>query len=366
MKIKYISLPLLFVACLASCQTSYQPGVPLTITSIEMCDQYGESTLIQFGSYDIVVDTGAGADASHVKAVLNQKVSDKEIDLLILTHPHGDHIGGIINGAINGFSVKQIVDYGYTYDTNDNGTIDNSSYVQSYVNYRNNLIKKGASYLGIKETVEQSDKLVIDKKNDLILHWLHNDFYVGMDDVFPNKQMSAKNPNTTSVSFSLQYKKWHILMCGDVDSTLGEFSILVNEEKLFKKGSRVILKANHHASSSSMGYNFMEWCNPEMMFVSAAMVDGIIAPNPVVLGNGDGQQNHPNKSAVKRMKEITEEIYWNGINGDLTITIDGVNDYIIEGAGRHKNYYKKGTTELANVEEEKNVTLLNSEFGKYY
>ena len=49
MKLKYfLSIGLLLPACLISCnKKSYKPGDPLTITSIEMCDEYGDATLIQ-------------------------------------------------------------------------------------------------------------------------------------------------------------------------------------------------------------------------------------------------------------------------------------------------------------------------------
>ena len=368
MKLKYfLSIGLLASSCLCSCgQKSYKPGDPLTITSIEMADEYGDATLIQFGAYDILVDSGNERDANHVKSVLNAKVSDKEIDLLVVTHPHGDHIGGINAGAIDGFKVKQIVDYGYTYNADGDDKIDNPTYVKRYINKRNTFINAGAKYEGIKETYEKEPKLVIDKANDLSIQWLKNDYYVGTDGVFPNDSIPTTNPNTTSVSFCLTYKYWNVVMCGDADTMYTENSIAGNHPKLFNKKSRTILKGTHHASNTSMGYDFMHWANPELIFVSAALIDDIAYPKDVVLGSGSGQQNHPNKSTVRRMKSITENIYWNGINGDITITVDGVNDFSISGAGRSKNYKKKDGSGAANIENEKNVTLLNSEFGKYF
>lgn len=368
MKLKYfLSIGLLLPTCLISCnKKSYKPGDPLTITSIEMCDEYGDATLIQFGNYDILVDSGSESDASHVKSVLNAKVSDKEIDLLVVTHPHGDHIGGINAGAVDAFKIKQVVDYGYTYNADGDDKIDNPTYVKRYINKRNGWINAGATYEGIKETYEKAPKLVIDKQNDLSIQWLKNDYYVGKNDAFPNSNIPTTNPNSTSVCFCLTYKYWNLIMCGDGDTTLTENSVSANHPKLFNKKSRTILKGTHHASNTSMGYDFMHWANPELIFVSAAMIDQITYPNDVVLGSGNGQQNHPNKSTYRRMKTITENLYWNGINGDITITVDGVNDFNLSGAGRHKNYKKKDGSGAADIEKEKNVTLINSEFGKYF
>ena len=344
---------------------NFEPGKDLTLTSIEMCDYYGECTLIQYGDYDVVIDSGAEPDANHVKEVLNTKITDQTIDLLIVTHPHGDHFGGIINGALNDLNINMIVDYGYTYDTNDNGTIENSAYVASYVNWRTNRINGGTTYYSILEALTEIPTVNISKEDDCYLKWLKNDYYVAKNAVFPNKNVPTDNPNTTSVSCYVEYKNWYIVLCGDIDSSFAEMSITTNHSKLFKGNERVMLKATHHASSSSMGSAFMDWCHPELMYISAAMIDNVCIPNQVALGSGKEVQSHPSKSSLKRMANRTDNIYWNGINGDLIISVDGVNDANIMGLGRNKNYYKKDGSE-ASINDEKNVTIQKSAFYEYF
>ena len=127
-----------------------------------------------------------------------------------------------------------------------------------------------------------------------------------------------------------------------------------------------MLKGTHHCSSSSMGGIFLDWCRPEVIFTSSAMIDAVCAPNPVVLGSNEGQLKHPNKSTAKRIKNRCDNFYWNGINGDITFTTDGVNDMAMSGAGRHKDYLKKNSSEIASRDAEKNVKFFQSEFAKYY
>ena len=370
MKIKTYYLLLLPLAlsvsgCTSSKNANFTPGNDLTLTSIEMCDYYGECTLIQYGSYDLVIDSGAGADAHHVKEVLNTKITDHTIDLLIVTHPHGDHIGGIINGALEDLNISMIVDYGYTYDTSDNGTIENSEYVSTYVNWRSGRVRGGTTYYSILEAMNAIPTVNISKEDNCYLKWLKNDYYVAKDQVFPNSQVPTDNPNTTSVSCYVQYKYWNIILCGDIDSSYAEMSIQANHSKLFKGQERIILKATHHGSGSSMGSAFLDWCHPELMYVSAAMVDPVCIPNQVTLGSGTEAQAHPNKTTLKRMTNRTDKIYWNGINGDLIISVDGVNDAHVMGLGRNKNYYKKDGIE-ASIDDEKNVTIQNSAFYSYF
>ena len=343
----------------------YEPGNDLTLTSIEMRGQYGDATLIQYGDYDFLIDSGAEVDAPHVNEVLLDKVKDKTIDMLVITHPHGDHIGGIINGGLHSLNISTIVDYGYTYVTTGNGAIENSEYVSYYTNWRNEQIAKGAKYYAIVDALKEIPTVTISKEDDCYIKWLKNDYYVAKNVVFPNSNVPTDNPNTTSVSCVLQYKYWNILLCGDADSSFAEMSIMTNQEKLFSDQDKVILKATHHGSMSSMGGSFLDWCHPDLIYISAALVDGVCVPNQVTLGTGEGEQNHPNKSAVKRMENRLDKIYWNAINGDLTIKIDGVNDPSVSGVGRVKNYLKVDG-EPASIETEKNVTLLQSEFYKYY
>ena len=360
-----IPLVVSFSSCGGNKNKKYTPGNDLTLTSIEMCDFYGECTLIQYGDYDLVIDSGAPKDANHVKEVLNAKIKDKTIDLLIVTHPHGDHFGGIISGALDDLSVNMIVDYGYTYSTSETGTIENSSYVSAYTTWRDNRVKGGTTYYSVLEALKSIPTVNISKEDDCYLKWLKNDYYVAKEETFPNSKVPTDNPNTTSVSCYVQYKNWNIVLCGDIDSAFGEMSIASNHDKLFKDKERVMLKATHHGSSSSMGSAFLDWAHPELMFVSAAMVDGVCIPNQVTLGTADNAQNHPSKSSLKRMTNRTDNIYWNAINGDLTITIDGVNDANVVGAGRNKNYYKTDGSE-ASIEEEKNARIIDSAFYSFF
>lgn len=375
---KLFILPLM-VLTLASCQNPnadphYSKGDDLKIISIEMSDEYGESTLIKYENYEIVIDSGNFADSNHVTSIMEQYVTDKTIDLMVITHPHGDHFGGFIDGCFDDFSVSKLVDFGYTYSPSGEGdNISSSSLYNSYVSKRNQMVAKGTNYTAITNELSTHPTLDIDVANNLSITWLKNDYYVAPGVSFPNSTMpNVTNPNSTSVAFSLSYKYWNFPFLGDADSTYAEYSIVNNHKDLLTADwKKVCLKATHHASSSSDGTSLLNWAHPDAAFVSAAMLDSVCVPNQVVLGSGTGEQNHPNKTTVSRIKNAlalknSTSFYWNGINGDLTITCDGVNDLTFSGAGRSKDYYIKNTTDIASREDEKNVTFFNSEFYQYY
>jgi competence protein ComEC len=344
----------------------YQSGANLKVISIEMSIQYSECTLFQYSNYEIVVDSGMGNDSTHIQNVIDKYCTDKTIDLMVITHPHGDHIGGFNNGAFDKYNITNLVDFGYVYNPSGSGdAISSSSLYNTYAAKRKTYIDKGTKYYPITEAINSFNNIEIDKENNVSLMWLKNDYYFSPSESFPNSKVNSDNPNITSVSFNLSYKYFNYIMCGDIDSTYGESSIVKNHQDLFKpEWKKTIVKANHHASSSSLGSTFLSWSRPNNMFISAAMVSEVRAPNAVILGN-DGQA-HPNKTTISRIKNYTTNLYWNAINGDLLITCNGVNDPTFSGSGRSYDYLIKDSSNIASRSDEKDITFFNSEFYKYF
>ena len=91
-------------------------ATPLTVNgevqiySIEMHDEYGDSLFIKYKDYDILIDSGNYGDAQYVRDFIDSNISsDKNLDLLIVTHCHDDHLGGITNKDVKALdNVKMI------------------------------------------------------------------------------------------------------------------------------------------------------------------------------------------------------------------------------------------------------------------
>ena len=74
-----------------SVQSSEAAKQDLSVHFIDV-DQ-GDSTLICFGEYHILIDCAKKAYADHVYSYLDSLEIDK-LDMVIATHPDSDHIGG--------------------------------------------------------------------------------------------------------------------------------------------------------------------------------------------------------------------------------------------------------------------------------
>ena len=87
------------------------------------------------------------------------------------------------------------------------------------------------------------------------------------------------------------------------------------EEDLLKGGylkgvNATVLKAGHHGSDTSSSEEFLSQIDPQYVVISCGA------------GNSYG---HPNKDALTRFKEYTDEIYRTDLEGTITCTTDGRN-----------------------------------------
>ena len=73
----------------------------------------GDSILLDLGTTEVLID--GGSKSPGVVSYLQQYV-DGSLEAIIATHPHADHIGGLI-GVLDSFNVDKILTNGESYDT---------------------------------------------------------------------------------------------------------------------------------------------------------------------------------------------------------------------------------------------------------
>lgn len=70
----------------------------------------GDSELIQFNNKNVLVDGGIKDMGSRVESYLRDH-GVSSLDLVVATHPHEDHVGGLIT-ILRDFPVQQVLDSG--------------------------------------------------------------------------------------------------------------------------------------------------------------------------------------------------------------------------------------------------------------
>lgn len=186
----------------------------------------GDAILIQQGNYQILVD---GGDDDTVLYELAKFLPwyDKTIEKVILTHPHADHINGLLL-VLKKYAVGEIL---YNPVKYDNGAYE--------------YLKK-----------EYSELLVESKAGDFFEYM---DIYGMVLFPFEGESRQESNVNNTSVVMFFVLNGYKVLLMGDAE--------LEQEEKIlgyeFLQGID-ILKAGHHCSRTSSSLTFLRFTQPRV------------------------------------------------------------------------------------------------------
>lgn len=228
----------------------------------------GDSILIKspFGQ-NILIDGGEG------KKVIKELAQtlpwwDRTIDLMVLTHPHSDHVGGL-NEVIKRYKVDKILYSGVLHTAPD--------------------------FLNWLELVQQKNipLFIIDHPQKINLG---ED--CTFDILYPLDSLVGKtvnNLNDTSLVTRLDCMDEDFLFMGDVE-------IEVEKELLEKYTdlSARVLKIGHHGSDTSSTIDFLEAVRPEIAVIQVGE---------------DNQYDLPSYRIVKRIERLGVRIYRNDKDG---------------------------------------------------
>lgn len=232
----------------------------------------GDSILIQQGNKQILID--GGPDGKRVMEKLGEYVPfwDREIEIVIATHPDEDHIDGLID-VMENYNIGEVIDVGVEVDT------------QVYKKYREVITQKNISHLegkiGMEIQLADNTKLEI---------------------ISPDGTQDKNNPkdtNITSVVSRLTSGDNSFLFTGDL-TTEGE-QILMN--KNYNLRSRV-LKVAHHGSKYATSDEFLNTVSPQEAVISVGKNNRYGHPSTEVL---DRLNTH--KIMIKRTDEIGDVEY---------------------------------------------------------
>lgn len=200
---------------------------------------------------------------------------DRYIDLVILTHPEADHIGGLIE-VIKRYEIGGILTTGVIRDTAE------------YREWRKVIEKENIS----TSTVQAGGVINLGEDIQLII-------------LYPFENLSdieLKRSNNSSIVTQLVYKDFELLLTGDIEKKI--------ERALVNSGINLesdILKIPHHGSKTSSTKDFINAVNP------------IVA---IIQSGKDNPYGHPHQSVLNTLSNIITFI--TGRDGDVEILSDGI------------------------------------------
>ena len=232
----------------------------------------GDALLIQTPEgYNILVDGGPD------NAVLYElgkylPFYNRQIDLMVLTHPHADHLAGLVE-ILKRHQVNKILTTGVFY-----GSAEYEKWLALIK--EKNIPVEIANHQGIMPLGGQVHFFILFPEISL-----------------ENKKI--KNVNNASIVGKLIYGKSSALLSGDFE----------DEEELVGKVDLTaqILKAGHHGSDNANSRKFL----------------AAVGPKYAVISVGENKYGHPNQKTVENFEALGAKILRTDQPGDINFVSDG-------------------------------------------
>ena len=244
-------------------------AVLLTVSVIDVGQ--GDSILISTSDGHAMLVDGGPAEASPKVLEMISKAGCGKIDVLVSTHPHADHIGGLAR-VLDGVRVDRVIDSGKVHTS------------KTYEGYLEKILAKDIPFS---------------------LGRARSSFALGPAAVtilWPVEPL-AENINDCSIVVRVTYGGFSALLAGDIEEP--------SEQALIKAGSlspTTALKVAHHGSDTSTTAAFLNIVRPAVAVISAGA------------GNSYG---HPTASVLARLKASGAKVYRTDLDGTVNIKTDG-------------------------------------------
>lgn len=231
----------------------------------------GESILIEAPTGEkMLIDAGGTKEDAAYNYIKDRGIDS--LDIVIITHPHTDHISEISN-IISNIKVGRIY--------------------MPKVQHNTKIFEK------MIDTIIEKNILVLEAKSGE-----HIDFSKDITcfTIAPNSD-NYNELNNWSYVIHLTYKSNKFLFTGDAEA--------ISEKEIIESKFNIrsdVLKVGHHGSNSSTSQEFLEAVNPSHAVISAGK---------------NNLYGHPNESVLKRLYNIGAKVHLTSNDGTIVLISDG-------------------------------------------
>lgn len=257
---------------------------------------------------EILIDAGNMGDADTIINYLD-KLNIEDIEYMILTHPHEDHIGSAID-IIENIDIDNV----YMPDVSYNSRL-----------YENTLSSINENNIPV--TMASGGLVIIDSPN------------LKFEVLGPNT-MYYSELNEYSVVTKLTYEDTSYLFTGDAES--------VSELEMIRKGYDLdsdLLKVGHHGGRTSSSRDFIQAVTPKYSIIFSEK------------GNSYG---HPHEETLSKLSSMNSDIYRIDESGTIIATSNGQSISINTSASVITQDSEKASNSSTNNESEKNIQYVGN------
>ena len=264
-------------ACLVWIAALSQPSGRLKVVFADVGQ--GDMTVITTPSgYRIVVD--GGPDPSRAAEVLGAELPfwERSVDLVVLTHPHSDHIAGL-NEILRRYTVERVLERRQEF--------------------------AGPEYTAWADLVETEGADTIDAGPGLKLSFGDGVTIEALGPPEPMLSGTDSDVDNGSVVVRVEYGDRSFVITGDVFSE-GEAWLVGSGQRLASD----VLKVAHHGSTTSTSHVILDAVNPSAAVISAGR---------------DNRFGHPRPEVVERLRSAVDgsQLFTTVDRGSVTFETDG-------------------------------------------
>lgn len=240
---------------------------PLTLSFYDVGQ--GDAILIEKEEVQVLVDGGSN---DGILSHLGQDLPpwDRKIELMILTHPHADHVTGLLS-VLERYQVEEVLFYPVAYET------------KVYQKFLEAIRDEGAiiwkGKVGVKVDFSEINLRVL----------------------WPQEGFSDANINNASVVLTLTFGEFDALLLGDAEKEAQiRFVSLVPEVE--------VLKAAHQGSWNGVYEPLLEQASPEVAVISV---------------KAKNRYSHPHQLTLDLLSKLGITLVRTDLSGTIKVMSDG-------------------------------------------
>lgn len=246
----------------------------------------GDATLIRTGEGDILIDGGETAEGTSLVHYL-KKVGVTRLELVVATHPHSDHIGGLTQ-VIEEIEVGQVL----------------------LPEIPDKLIPTTRSFSDMLKAIDSTNTSLFIIEDNSIYDFGETQL------IFMTALEKPEDLNNLSAVVKMTVGDISFMFTGDCEK--------IAEQSLVDSGRDItadVLSIGHHGSNTSTSKAFLKTVNPSIGVISCGI---------------DNSYGHPHREVVERLKKAEVKIYRTDRSGTVIVETDGKDLAVITETGEEE------------------------------
>ena len=280
---RWVIPPLVIVAVLTSAAAITMPDDELHVSFLDVGQ--GDAILIQRGSQQVLIDGGGSPQTLVLELGERMPFWDRTIELVVLTHPHDDHLSGLVE-VLERYRVEQVLYPDLEYDSS------------LYEQWEELIEEKNIASMPAQAGQE------IDLGDGVTMTVLHPPATL--------LEGTGSDINNNSAVLRLDTGRVNFLFTGDIERE-AEFRIIAGGSEL----DCTVLKVGHSGSATSTSDDFLAAASPQLAVISV----------------GENPYGHPHDEVVAKLEENLgeENVFRTDEQGTIEFITDGEELWVVIG-----------------------------------